>query len=87
MVEQRPRQQPILAAQKWIKDPANGDNYIRMVEAGESEIIDSIQEIDMIPNVETTYQVGDCVLRRYPATKAGIKATPKNTDRGGEAVT
>ena len=33
MVEYRPRQKPILAAQKWIKDPANVDTYIRM-EAG-----------------------------------------------------
>ena len=41
-----------------------------MVEAGERDIIDSIQEIDLCPYVETTYQVRDCVLRRYHATKA-----------------
>ena len=64
MVKKRPRRQPILAAQKWIKDPANGDNYIRMVEAGEREIIDSVQEIDLSPYVATTYQVGNYVLRR-----------------------
>ena len=69
MIEHRPRQQPILAAQKWINDPANGDNYIRMVDAGESEIIDSIQEIDLSPYVETTYKVGDYVLRRYPRSR------------------
>ena len=71
MVEPKPLTKPILWAQKWIKDPPNGDNYIRMVEAGENEIIDSVQEIDMSPYVETTYQVGDYVLRRYPASKAG----------------
>jgi len=69
-VEPRPLQPAILAAQKWIKDPANGE-YIRMVEAGQQEIIDSVQEIDLSPYVDTTYQVGDYVLRRYPATKAG----------------
>jgi len=61
LVEPRPLQPAILAAQKWIKDPANGD-YIWMVEAGESEIIDSVQEIDLSPYVEMTYQVGDYVL-------------------------
>jgi hypothetical protein len=69
-VEPRPLQPAILVAQKWIKDPANGE-YIRMVEAGQQEIIDSVQEIDLSPYVDTTYQVGDYVLRRYPATKAG----------------
>ena len=64
MVEYRPRQKPILAAQKWIKDPANVDTYIRMVEAGEREIIDSVLEIDLCSYVETTYQIGDYVLRR-----------------------
>ena len=42
-----------------------------MVQAEEREVIDSVQEIDMSSYVETTYQVGDYVLRRYPATKAG----------------
>jgi len=40
-----------------------------MVDAGESEIIDSVQEINLSPYVETTYQVRDYMLRRYPATK------------------
>ena len=36
MVESKPLTKPILVAQKWIKDPANGDHYIRMVEAGKT---------------------------------------------------
>jgi hypothetical protein len=35
------------------------------------EIIDTIDEIDTNPNVLTTYQVNDYVLRRYPPTKIG----------------
>ena len=41
LVEPRPQSQPILAAKKWIEDPANGGTYIRMVQAEEREVIDS----------------------------------------------
>jgi hypothetical protein len=71
LVEPRQQRQLILAAKKWIQDPVNGGTYIRMVQAEEREVIDSVQEIDTSSYVETTYQVGDYVLRRYPATKAG----------------
>jgi hypothetical protein len=71
LVEPRQQKQPILAAQKCIEDPANGGTYIRMVQAGEREIIDNVQEIDLSAYVETSYQVGNYVLRRYPATKVG----------------
>ena len=45
-----------MAKKGWIKDLANGD-YIRM-DAGDREIIDSVQEIDLSPYVETTYVPG-----------------------------
>ncbi len=84
LVEPRPLQPAVLAAKKWIKDPANGD-YIRMVEAGEREIIDSVQEIDLSPYVETTRSgityFGDTRQQRR------VKVTPTSTDHGGAALT
>ena len=50
--------------QKRSHNPSHEVTYIRMVEAEEREIIESVQEIDLCPYVETTYQVGNSVLRR-----------------------
>ena len=33
--------------------------------------VDSVAEIELNPSVITEYEVGDYVLRRYPATKVG----------------
>jgi len=86
MVEYLPLQQPILAAQNWIKDPANGDTYIRIVKAGEREIIDIVHEIDLCPYVEMTYRSG-ITCYRDTQRRRQVKATPTRTDRGGEALT
>ena len=58
------------AAQRWIRDPNNLDTYIKLVQARDTEV-DGIDEIDLTPYVLTEYEVGDYVLRRYPATKIG----------------
>ena len=61
--------QPIFMANRWITDPAT---YIRLVKTSDTDQpVDSISEIDLIPYVLTNYEVGDDVLRRYPATKIG----------------
>ena len=42
------------------------------------EIIDTIDEIASNPYLLTTYQVNDCVLRRYPQTNIGTGNPHKN---------
>ena len=63
------------AAQRWIRDPNNLDTFIKLVQARDTEV-DGIDEIDLTPYVLTEYEVGDYVLRRYPATKIG-QANPR----------
>ena len=58
MVEHWPRQEPILAAKEMDQIPSNGDTYIRMVEAGEHKIVESVQE-------------KTCVNTCRPHTKSG----------------
>ena len=45
--------------------------------------VDSISEINLNPYVLTNYEVGDNVLRRYPATKIGHSPTPMSMACGG----
>jgi hypothetical protein len=58
------------AVQRWIRDPNDLDTYIKLVQASDTAV-DSIDEVDLNPYFLTEYEVGDYVLRRYPATKIG----------------
>jgi len=56
--------QPIFMANKWIMDPLDQENYIRLVKTSDTDQpVDSISEIDLNPYVLTNYEIGDYVLR------------------------
>jgi hypothetical protein len=76
--------QPISSAQRWIVNPDNTTEYIKAAQLDTRTLIDSVEEIDLNPYVHTTYQTGDYVLRRYPATKIGGSTS---TAPGGVART
>ena len=45
-------------------------NDIKLLQTNDTAV-DSVSKIDLNPYVLTEYEVGDYVLRRYPATKIG----------------
>jgi hypothetical protein len=72
-VQQPKPKPPIIAAAKWLAsvDPVTGEQeYIRVIQSV-SEVVDTVDEIDMSPYVLTTYSINDFVLRRYPPSKIG----------------
>ena len=55
---------------KWIVDPNKPGTYIKLLQTNDAAV-DCVSEIDLNPYVLTECEVGDYVLRRYPATKIG----------------
>jgi len=74
-------------AVKWIphNNPTTGeDEYIEVIPS-QSDIIDTILEIDLDAFIHTTCQVNDYVLRRYPPSILG-GGNPHSTGHGDDGT-